>query len=346
MVLAIIRELKIRSEEAENLLIESVYFGGGTPSVLSPKELTSIFKSIQLNYKLDPKAEISFEVNPDDLSEEYLGNLNSNTLINRLSIGIQSFHDDHLKMMNRRHTAKEAYESIERAGKYGFENMNIDLIYGIPGMTEKEWIENLNIFLEFKIPHLSAYHLTFEPKTVFSHYQKKGKLFPVNEDTSLEQYEILLDYTEKHGYENYEISNFAKQDFYSRHNLSYWTGKQYLGIGPSAHSYNGLQRRWNIANNTAYIDALENNSSEYFDTEEINEKMAYNEYLLTALRTIWGIDTDYIAQKFGDEIVRKCTQNLKSFLKDETILKNGNTYFLSRKGKVIADYVISEMMIL
>ena len=345
MVQALRHEIHSRKDEATDLAIETIYFGGGTPSVLTPTELAALLDSLYSNYKILPGAEITVETNPDDLSQEYLDYLKALSPVNRLSIGIQSFYDTRLKMMNRRHTARESKTCIEKAKNSGFENINIDLIYGFPGMSESEWISDLEIFRKFQIPHLSAYHLTFEPKTVFSHYMKKGTMVPVDEEISLQQYKILLDFAEENGYENYEISNFALPGKYSRHNLGYWTGKSYLGFGPSAHSYNGNTRRWNVSNNTIYLDAIENHKEDYFETEEIDRIKAFNEYLLTGLRTQWGISSRYIQKNFGRSFLDNCLPVIKLLLGNNTLIAVGDSYILSREGKMIADHVISELMV-
>jgi oxygen-independent coproporphyrinogen-3 oxidase len=324
---------------------DTIYFGGGTPSILSVKELISIFEVIYRNFKIAQNPEITFEANPDDLTKIYLTDLRNHTPINRLSIGVQSFNRTELMLMNRRHTAKESIESIERSKKAGFTNINIDLIYGIPGMDIKTWQDNLEIFKSMDVVHLSAYHLSFEPKTVFSYYLRKGKLNPVAEDLSVKQFEMLISFAENNGYDHYEISNFAKEGFCSKHNIGYWTGKPYIGIGPSAHSYLMNKRRWNISNNTKYCEALLQNSSEYFESEIIDNQTAYNEYLLTSLRTKWGIDKSLINTRFGSCFFSLCYKAADRFLKNGTLLEENGHLFLSKKGILIADYVISEMMV-
>jgi oxygen-independent coproporphyrinogen III oxidase len=338
-------EIESRKNEYAELVFDTIYFGGGTPSILSVKEILKIFDSIQKNCATNGSPEITFEANPDDLSENYLFDLKNYTPINRLSIGVQSFNDADLKLMNRRHTAQEAIDCIDRSKKTGFSNMNIDLIYGIPGMIISTWQNNLEIFEKLDIPHLSAYHLTFEPKTVFSHYLKKGLIAPIHEELSIRQFEMLIGLTESFGYDHYEISNFAKEGFYSQHNLGYWTDKPYIGIGPSAHSYLSGQRRWNVSVNAKYCEALEQNSNDYFESETIDIKTAYNDYLLTSLRTKWGIDKDLIKAKFGDPFLTSCNNSSIKFLSNNTLLEEKQKLFLSKKGILIADYVISEMMI-
>jgi oxygen-independent coproporphyrinogen III oxidase len=247
--------------------------------------------------------------------------------------------------MNRRHNAQEAVESINRARNAGFNNLNIDLIYGIPGMTAKLWQQNLETFQLLDIEHLSAYHLTFEPKTIFSLNMKKGKMKPIDEDKSIEQFEILLDFTAKYGYDHYEISNFAREGFYSKHNLGYWTGEPYLGIGPSAHSFQRNQRRYNIRNNIKYIDSLLQGKKDHFESESIDLRTAYNEYLLISFRTKWGVSKTYLLENFGNDYLESFQKSSEKFLADKTLITNGDNCILSRKGKFIADYVIAELMI-
>ncbi len=343
---SICKELADRRDECSDLIFDTIYFGGGTPSILSIQEIARIFKVIQENYLVGKSPEITFEMNPDDLTSSYLQDLKNYSEINRLSIGIQSFRNADLKLMNRRHTAIEAIESIVRAKDTGFVNINIDLIYGIPLMNHQVWQDNLEQFLKLNVRHLSAYHLTIEPKTVFSHYLKKGKIHQVNEETSIRQYELLIELTEKNGYDHYEISNFAKDNCYSQHNIGYWTGKPYLGIGPSAHSYLNGSRRWNVSLNTKYCESLENNADDYFESEVIDTRTAYNDYLLTSLRTKWGIDKEFIRMKFGNNYVTACEECSENFITDGSMLQDNQMLCLSKKGFLIADYIISEMMII
>jgi oxygen-independent coproporphyrinogen-3 oxidase len=345
LVQALIHELNFRKQEAATLTFNTIYLGGGTPSVLSINELNRLFTAIDKNYDVSAVSEVTFEANPDDLDKNYLADLQKYTPVNRLSIGVQSFNDRDLSLLNRRHSAADAIQCIERAKSAGFTNLNIDLIYGIPGMSVIELEKNLDTFVSFNIPHLSAYHLTIEPKTVFGYYQKKGRLLPVSENVSHEQFEVLLNKMERNGYEQYEISNFAWPGHYSKHNLGYWTGEPYLGFGPSAHSYSDSQRRWNIANNTSYCESIEKKRTDYFETENIDRDKAYNEYILTSLRTRWGIDIDYIFQHFGTAHVESCIKGVNKFIRDGILLQDKQKITLSRKGKLIADYIITELMI-
>lgn len=345
MVEAIIREIEDRKKEASGERINTVYFGGGTPSVLSIELINRILEALTRQYTISGDAEISLEANPDDLTKSYLSALKKETPVNRLSIGIQAFQDTHLKLMNRRHSAGEAKQCIENSLKTGFTNLNIDLIYGIPGMRMEDWMENLQVFFDYEIPHLSAYHLTFEEKTVFDHRRKKGLLSPVAEEDSIQQYNYLLDFTGSRGYDNYEISNFAREGYYSQHNLGYWLGEKYFGFGPSAHSFTIKSRRWNIANNTRYMEALESHSASFFESEVIDKNRAFNEYLLTRLRTKWGIDRQEIRKNFGALLETQCLENLSRFLQDESCMEKDGRYVLTRKGKFISDYILSELIV-
>jgi oxygen-independent coproporphyrinogen III oxidase len=342
---AICAEIFQRKDEFSDLIFDTIYLGGGTPSILSINELEKIFNAILRYCNISSLPEITMEANPDDLTVAYLSDLKNNTSINRLSIGVQSFQDDQLKLMNRRHTAMEAFNSIELAKNKGFSNINIDLIYGIPGMNLNDWQKNLEIFLKLDIPHLSAYHLTFEPKTVFSHYLKKGTLHPVKEEISIQQYELLISLAEKNAFEHYEISNFAKNGQYSQHNLAYWTDKPYLGIGPSAHSYLSGTRRWNVSVNAKYCEGVEQNTYDYFEIENIDVKTAYNDYILTSLRTKWGIDREQIRTRFGIPFFLDCNNSAATFITDGTLIEDNQKLYLSSKGILISDYVISAMMV-
>ncbi len=341
---ALKQEIKQREEEAENIIYQSVYIGGGTPSVLSADELEDLFSLLHKHYKIESRAEITIETNPDDLKKDFLKSLKNSTPVNRLSIGIQSFHDKDLHLMNRLHTSAGALKSIEDSKAAGFNNISLDLIYGFPSTSDTDWRNNLRILEKLKIPHFSAYHLTIEPKTVFAYYRKKGMIKEISEEESLSQFETLMEFASQAGYEHYEISNFAKPGFYSKHNLGYWTQKPYLGFGPSAHSFNGIKRRWNVANNTLYIQAIEKGMPDYYSWEEIDTSKAYNEYVLTSLRTIWGIDLDYLEKWFGEDFLKLCLLEAEKFLKSGELILEDRKLCLSNEGKLIADYVISELM--
>ena len=319
----------------------SLYFGGGTPSVLSIDELTGLMETITQYHALAPGAEITIEANPDDLTDDYVTGLR-HLGFNRLSIGIQSFFDDDLRWMNRRHSAREAVQSVKIARKQGFHNINIDLMYGLPSMTPERWAANLKQALALDVPHLSAYHLTIEPRTVFGRRQKKGEIFSISEDKSIEQFKTLLDTMESAGYEHYEISNFARPGFLSRHNTAYWQQQPYIGIGPSAHSYDGQSRRWNISNNSQYITALENGTV-WFEQEQLTTFEQYNDYILVSLRTMWGVDTGYIRTHFGDIFENEFLRQAAIYLKNGYMQEQTGIFTLTCKGKLIADRIAEDL---
>ncbi|MBG7630090.1 MAG: radical SAM family heme chaperone HemW, partial [Bacteroidetes bacterium] len=283
---AIERELVMRKEAFGNEKIETIYFGGGTPSILTIVELRSLMDVIYENYEVVKNAEITLEANPDDLSEEKIIEL-SKTPINRLSIGIQSFFEDDLKFMNRAHTAEESKKSLKSAFQY-FDNITIDLIYGVPKMSNEKWLKNLQLAFEYGVPHISSYALTVEDKTALASFIKSGKVPPVDENLALEHFNILVAETERKGFVHYEISNFGKPNYFSKHNTSYWLGEKYLGVGPSAHSFNGFERSWNVSNNTKYSKSIQENTLP-ITVEKLSINNRFNECIMTGLRTIWGV---------------------------------------------------------
>lgn len=339
------RELIQRKEEFIDNELSTIYFGGGTPSILSSEEINNFIEIIEKNYKISSDVEITIETNPDDLTRSYLSDVKQHTPINRLSIGVQSFNDHFLKLMNRRHSAKEALKCIVDSQEEGFGNINIDLIYGIPGMTLNDFKEDLETFSKLKIPHLSAYHLSIEPKTVFAHYQKRGKIKIITEEESLKQFEFLIRFLSNLGYEHYEISNFALPNAYSKHNLGYWTGQPYLGVGPSAHSFKATQRRWNVSVNSKYCDEIERGGEGGFEIEFIDMETSFHDYLITALRTKWGIHLETINTKFGDRLLQHIYSASKKFIDEGLLINQKGNIYLSNKGKLIADYIIREMML-
>ena len=343
MIAAMKKEIVLRagSTHVLPLPIETLYFGGGTPSVLSIDDLAELLETVHQHFTLDADAEITLEANPDDLNNDYLAALH-NLGFNRLSIGIQSFSDDDLQWMNRRHRADEAVRSVENAHRAGFQNINMDLMYGLPSMTSKRWEANLKQAHALDVPHLSAYHLTIEPRTVFGKRQAKGETFAIPEDVSAAQFDILIDTMEKAGYEHYEISNFARSEFRSRHNTAYWLQKPYIGIGPAAHSFDGKSRQWNVSNNSEYIAALEKESS-WFEREELTKIDQYNEYVLLSLRTDYGVDTGYIRVHFGDVFADEFLRQAAVYLQNGYIQERTGVFTLTRKGKMIADRIASDL---
>ncbi len=334
-------EIELQRDYLKEKKINSVYFGGGTPSVLNPDELHAILDKICSIFNLSATAEISLEANPDDLSPEYVRDLND-LGINRLSIGVQSFFDDDLMWMNRRHNRDQSVNSVEISKKAGFKNISIDLIYGIPGMKEDKWKENLKIAFDNKINHLSAYNLTLENKTVYSHKVSKGLMKEPDEKASLKQYEILMDTAERERFMHYEISNFCLPGQFSVHNTSYWLQKHYLGIGPSANSFNGRSRHWNIRNNSLYIEKIEDGIIPC-ESEDLDIGKKYNEYVLTSLRTMWGADLEVIKNKFGKELSEHFSRELRIFLDQGMVKQSGSRVRLGRSGKFIADGIISRL---
>ena len=295
LIQSLVKEIELRKIELQNETVETVYFGGGTPSLLSNQELELLINTVHKNYKVAENPEISLEANPDDLSNTRIIEL-SKSQINRLSIGIQSFFERDLKLMNRAHNVEEARKCLDEATKH-FNNISVDLIYGIPDLSNEEWIENIEIALSYNIPHISSYALTVEPKTALESFIKKGIIKNVDDDLAQEQFHILIDKLEYAGFEHYELSNFGKQDYYSKNNTAYWQGKSYLGIGPSAHSFNGKQRGWNVRNNSKYIKSIQQNILP-IEIETLSVTDKYNEYVMTGLRTIWGVSLTKVESDF------------------------------------------------
>ncbi len=323
--------------------ISTIYFGGGTPSLLSEKELMDLFEILDRNFVIAPDAEITLEANPDDLSKEKIKQLKA-TPINRLSIGIQSFYDEDLKLMNRAHNSKEAESAVKTSQDSGFGNITIDLIYGIPTLTHANWKSNLASAFNMDVKHISAYCLTVEPKTVLAHQVKTGKIKNVDEQQSAEQFEIMQEAMQKNSFIQYEISNFCKEGYYSKHNSNYWLKETYLGLGPSAHSYNGNSRQWNISNNPLYIQAIEKGVLN-FEKEELTLHQRYNEYILTSLRTMWGADLNYIETAFGRDYVTHGLKEVEKYLETGKVLHQENKLILSDNGKLFADKIASDIFI-
>ena len=298
LIQALLKEIQMRKNELLNQTVESIYFGGGTPSLLTNDELRLLIDAVYKNFKVAENPEITLEANPDDLSNQRIKEL-ANTRINRLSIGVQSFFEEDLRGMNRAHSSTEAKKCLETATQY-FDNITIDLIYGIPNMSLEKWNDNLQTTFNFGVNHISSYALTVEPKTALDTFIKRGKYPPINEDLALQHFNHLVEETAKKGFVHYEISNFGKPNCFSKHNTSYWQGKQYLGIGPAAHSFSGKQRSWNVANNSKYIQSIEQNKLP-LSIEALSKKDRFNEYIMTGLRTIWGISLNKIEKDFGLE---------------------------------------------
>lgn len=329
------------------VVLDSIYFGGGTPSLLSAGELERLFEHINAAFAVADDAEITLEANPDDLTDEYLRSLR-NTPVNRLSIGIQSFADEDLQWMNRAHHAGESRRCIESALALGFDQLTCDLIYGAPVTSDEQWAANIQTLLDYGIPHLSCYCLTVEPKTALSHFVKTGKSPAVEEEKATRQFLYLMDALETAGYEQYEISNFAKNGQYAKHNTSYWLGEPYLGLGPGAHSYNGQNRQWNLPNNPVYVKHLENPApweslrGLVWDEEILEAADRYNEYVMTGLRTQWGCRLEQI-ERMGAHFAGYFRQQVQAFLHQGLVRADNDVFTLSRSGKLLADFVSAEL---
>ena len=340
MLSALKRELELRVYELKDEPIETIYFGGGTPSILKTEELESLIDIVYQNYEVRSLPEITVEANPDDLSSEVLKALASSK-VNRLSIGIQSFFETDLKLMNRAHNAQEAQKCIEEAKHY-FDNISIDLIYGIPGASFEQWQENVRMALDYKVPHISCYALTVEPKTALDSFIKKGLVEPVNDDGAHEQFLLLKDILEECDFEHYELSNFGREGYFSKNNTAYWQGKPYLGIGPSAHSFNGNQRSWNVRNNSKYIKALEQDQLPS-EIETLTKVDRYNEYVMTRLRTKWGISLNYVKTEFGDLYLQYLMDQAHTFIEDHLLFHDKDQLYVSKKGLFLSDGIASQL---
>lgn len=341
---AIHKELILQKDFLESTPIETIYFGGGTPSLLSSDEINHLFDTIQKNYQIDHIKEFTLESNPDDLTNNYLKSLQE-TPINRLSIGVQSFKEHDLQFMNRAHNAQQADYSIKAAQDKGFTNITIDLIYGTPQLSDNEWKQNLKKIKELDIPHFSAYALTVEEGTLLHNNIQKKKIAPLDNDKAAAQFELLMEEAENMGYEHYEISNLAKSGCYAVHNTNYWRGEKYLGIGPSAHSFSGRKRRWNISNNAIYTKALLTENKISFEEETLSEKDQLNEYIMTSLRTQWGCDLQKISADLGSDYATEILKQSSEFQERDLIISEDNKLFLTRKGKLLADKIASELFI-
>ncbi len=340
---ALFKEIELQKNYLENEIIETIYWGGGTPSVLSADEINHLFQKLQTTFPISDNAEITFETNPDDLSKSYLNTLKG-TPINRFSIGVQSFIEEDLKYLNRIHSADQAYHSIKDAQDAGFENMSIDLIYGTPTLTEANWIKNLELFFELGLPHLSAYALTVEPKTALDVLIRKQKMKAVKEEQILNHFRILVDQIGQNDYTHNEISNFCKEPFYSLHNKNYWFRKNYLGLGPSAHSFNGKSRQWNVSNVQKYISSI-NSGVISKEIEELSIDQKYNEYILTSLRTVWGTDAKYILNQFGVSYLDNFKREVKSYIYENKVVVEDGRYCLTEAGKLFADGIAANLFL-
>jgi oxygen-independent coproporphyrinogen III oxidase len=363
LVQCMVKELEFRKKELENHTVETIYFGGGTPSLLTIDELQLLIDTVDKNYQVSENPEITLEANPDDLSKNLIIQL-SKSPINRLSIGVQSFFEDDLKSMNRAHNVEEAKKCLEEATKY-FNNITIDLIYGIPNMSLEKWNENLEMAFSFGINHISSYALTVEPKTALDTFIKKGNYPPIDENLALQHFNHLVEKAAGQGFVHYEISNFGKPEFFSKHNTSYWQGKPYLGIGPSAHSFHGNQRSWNVSNNSKYITSIQNNTLPN-TVEVLSKQDQYNEYIMTGLRTVWGVSLTKIETDFGVEYLKHLKASAEKFITQGLLViasegkqsvqlekitsslasRNDEILITTQKGKFLVDGIASELFMI
>jgi oxygen-independent coproporphyrinogen III oxidase len=343
MVLAIAKELRMRKSEFQHEVVETIYFGGGTPSVLKIEDIRFLIDEVYANYKVSDNPEITLEANPDDLSKDRILDL-SKTLINRLSIGIQSFFEDDLQLMNRAHNSAEAKECLEFATKY-FDNISLDLIYGIPEMSNEKWKQNIETALSFGIPHISSYALTVEPKTALSKLIQTGKITKPKDEVAEAHFMILVEILQKNGFIHYELSNFGKENYFSKNNSAYWLGKKYIGVGPSAHSYDGISRSWNIANNSLYLKSIQEDQLPN-EIEVLSVVDRYNEYIMTGLRTIWGVSLDRIVSEFGSEYLSYLHKQAQKFINDDLLSIENDILKPTPKGKFLTDGIASDLFYL
>ena len=341
-VRALCRELEMRRDYVEGEEIETIYLGGGTPSQLTEEELKAIFSSIYHIYKVKTNAEITLEANPDDLTPEYVAMLRQ-LPINRISMGIQTFQEETLKLLHRRHTAVQAIEAFRRCREAGFRNISIDLMYGLPGETLETWKEDLRQAINLRPEHISAYHLIYEEDTALWRLREQHCVEEADEDLSVSLFTTLIDRLSEAGYQHYEISNFCLPGLHSRHNSSYWTSKKYLGCGPSAHSFNGVSRQWNVASLEGYIKGVEEGELDY-EVEELDLYTRYNDYVLTSIRTCWGMSLSKLRSEFGEELYRYCMRMAKPH-EDQGVLENREGVLrLTRKGIFVSDGIMSDLM--
>ena len=347
MVLALAKEIALRKSEfnddPEFSGVETIYFGGGTPSILEIVDIRLLIDTVYQNYKVIENPEITVEANPDDLTETRIIELSQNK-INRLSIGIQSFFEDDLKLMNRAHNSTEAKKCLKIATQY-FDNISIDLIYGVPNMSNKKWLQNIETALSFNVPHISSYALTVEPKTALHSFIQKGIIPPPDDEVAQEHFHLLVDKLEENGFIHYELSNFGKSTYFSKNNSSYWLGKKYIGIGPSAHSYNGISRSWNISNNTLYLKSIAENILPS-ETEILTKTDRYNEYVMTGLRTIWGISLDRIEAEFGPKYLEYLNQQSAKYIEDHLLFVDDTILRTTKIGKFLSDGIASDLFML
>jgi len=340
LVEAICKEISIRQDYLKDDIVETIYFGGGTPSILETDLIQTVITTIRSKFTISKNCEITFECNPDDLNAKKLADLYQ-IGVNRLSIGIQSFDDELLQFMNRAHNSNESLNAVTLAKQAGFNDITIDLIYGIPGLSLDKWKQTLNQSLKLEVGHISAYCLTIEKDTVFGRWHSTGKLDPFPDDKSLEQFQYLMDFAKENEFEQYEISNFSRPNSISRHNSAYWLGEKYLGIGPSAHSYDGESRQWNIANNALYIKFI-SKKQVFFERETLSKSDQFNDYILTRLRTKWGLNSTEMNQ-VSFQMTKNVESEIKKHIRQGNVEKKGEIYRLTDQGKYLADAISADL---
>ncbi len=339
---ALLKEIELKKNYFRDESVQTIYFGGGTPSMLQIKDLEKILIQLNKFYSIANDNEITLEANPDDLNLEYLKSIKK-LGVNRLSIGIQSFIERDLKAMKRQHTVNQAINAVKQAQSAGFKNISIDLIYGLPDLTNQEWAMNIQNAIDLNIQHISAYHLTIEPGTLFFKFNEKGKLNLPDENESINQFKLLKEKLAQYGFVHYEISNFAKDGFLSLHNTNYWMSVKYLGLGPSAHSFNLTSREWNISNLRVYVNEILKGKLP-IESEKLNTNEKYNDYVLTSLRTMWGLNTEIIKKEFGEDYENFFISNSKTYLEKKLLTQNNHQYKLTEKGIFISDHIISNLL--
>ncbi len=341
-ITSLCREIELRKDYLSGEAIKTIYFGGGTPSQLSEADFKQIFQTIYSTFSVDPDAEVTMEANPDDLTDGYLEMIQA-LPFNRLSIGIQSFDDNELKFLKRRHSAEKAKEVVKKAQSLGYDNISIDLMYGLPNQTMEIWKKNLNEAIALDVQHISSYHLIYEQGTKLYRLFKQGDVKPVDEDLSVDMFSVMIDRLAEAGFEQYEISNFARNGLYSRHNSSYWLGEKYLGLGPAAHSYDGENRAWNIASTAKYIEGIgqetPNLEIEYSD---INTR--YNDFILTGMRTMWGVNLMDLESRFGLKFKKYCMQTVQKYIDQGFVTNMNDVLKFTREGIFISDGIMSDLM--
>jgi len=339
---ALCEEIRLRKDYIAGEDIRTIYFGGGTPSQLSYDDFNKVFDTIYSEFRVQPDAEITMEANPDDLTPQYLETLRK-LPFNRLSIGIQSFNDEELSFLKRRHSAAKAIEAVRLCKSLGYDNISIDLMYGLPNQTMDIWENNLDTAIELDIQHISSYHLIYEQGTRLYRLFKMGDIIPVDEDLSVDMFSVMIDRLTSAGFEHYEISNFSRNGLYSKHNSSYWLGAKYLGLGPAAHSYDGQNRAWNIASISKYIEGIVNKTPN-LEIEYLDENTRYNDFILTGMRTKWGLNLSELESRFGPKMKNFCLKSAQKYINQDFLSLENNILKLTRKGIFISDGIMSDLM--